>query len=324
VSPSSRERWRFATLASVAVLVALFAGGRQLYDTVRRTSFVVGGEQDRPVRVTDLGMLPPETAESSGLAVSRIHPRTFWTHNDSGDRPRIYALDSGAVLRATYRVSGVRAQDWEALDIGPCPPGLGTGGSCLYIGDTGDNNERRPRVRIHVVEEPDPSRPEGEIPALATVELRYVGGSADVEALAVAPDGTVVLVTKGRSGEVWLYRLAPDELARAASSGETLLSTDRTRLPIEPSFMVGRWVTGASIDDGGTWLALRTYTEVYFYAWPVTEPAEEPRVTCFLGGLEPNGEAIAFSGDGRVYVTSESPGALAGHLLEIECRGVRD
>jgi hypothetical protein len=52
----------------------------------------------------------------------------------------------------------------------------------------------------------------------------------------------------------------------------------------------------------------------------VPEPVAE---TCFLGLIEPNGEAIAFAGEeGQLLLTSESPGRLRGHLLEIECSGV--
>lgn len=38
-------------------------------------------------------------SESSGLVASRTHDGVFWTHNDSGDAPRIFAIDrSGALL----------------------------------------------------------------------------------------------------------------------------------------------------------------------------------------------------------------------------------
>ena len=36
----------------------------------------------------------------------------------------------------------------------------------------------------------------------------------------------------------------------------------------------------------------------------------------------PGGEAIAFSGDGRMYLASESARGQVGRLLEMECAGV--
>ena len=321
----SRGRHRLlGVIGSAAILFVVYSTGRLLHDAFRRNAFVSEARQDRPVRVTDLGPLPPEAAESSGLAVSRAHLATFWTHNDSGDEPRLYALDDGAALRATIEVSGAGARDWESLDIGPCPRGEPGPEWCLYVGDTGDNAEERPTVTIYVVEEPDPAAGDATVPARAAVELRYEGGPSDVEALAIAPDGTVLLVTKGRSGRIELYRVSADAFAAAARSGETLVATDRRAVPIDPNFLIGRWVTGASVDDSGSFLAVRTYTEVYFFAWPFAAEPEPAGVSCFLGPLEPVGEAIAFGRDLRVYLASESPGGRQGHLLEIECRGVRD
>ena len=34
-----------------------------------------------------------EITESSGLAVSKCQANVFWTHNDSGDGPFLYAFD---------------------------------------------------------------------------------------------------------------------------------------------------------------------------------------------------------------------------------------
>jgi hypothetical protein len=320
----SRRHRLFVVAGSAAMLIVLYSAGRLLHDAFRRNAFVSDGRQDRPARVTDLGPLPPETRESSGLAVSRAHPGTFWTHNDSGDGARLYALDEGAALRATFEVSGARARDWESLDIGWCPSDLADADWCLYVADTGDNGEERSTVTLYVVEEPDPATAQATVPQVASVKLRYEGGPADVEAVAIDPDGVLALVTKGRSGEVWLYRVSSDEFVAAARSGETLVATARTRLPIDPNFVIGRWVTGASIDETGSILALRTYTEVYFFAWPFGVEPGPPEATCFLGPLEPIGEGIAFGPDRSVYLTSESPGARQGHLLEIECRGVRD
>ena len=38
----------------------------------------------------EMGRMPDELRESSGLGISRTRPGVFWTHNDSGDRPRLY------------------------------------------------------------------------------------------------------------------------------------------------------------------------------------------------------------------------------------------
>ena len=43
---------------------------------------------------TQLAVLKDKSIkESSGIAASRNHPDIYWTHNDSGDGPFIYAFD---------------------------------------------------------------------------------------------------------------------------------------------------------------------------------------------------------------------------------------
>src|SRR4051794_6987818 len=41
-----------------------------------------------------------EITESSGLAASRKHPGVFWTHNDSGNGPYIFAITRDGHLLA--------------------------------------------------------------------------------------------------------------------------------------------------------------------------------------------------------------------------------
>ena len=44
--------------------------------------------------------------ESSGLVASRTRRGAYWTHNDSGDGPFIYAFDSRGDSLGVFRVTG--------------------------------------------------------------------------------------------------------------------------------------------------------------------------------------------------------------------------
>jgi hypothetical protein len=299
------------------------AAAVSFWQSYQRQAFARIGTDRAPVEVVDHGPLPPEVRESSGLAVSRAYPGVFWTQNDSGDEPRLYALDSTAALIATVEVDGAEAIDWEALDIGPCPGMSGGERWCVYVADTGDNARQRNHVTVYVVPEPDPGAAESRVAVEGAVRFRYEGGPFDVEALAVGPDGELVVATKGRAPRMWVFRIPSEEVVRVARTEEVLTLSNGVALTVEPDFSRGRWLTGGALDAAGTLLALRTYTEVYFYAWPMGTQPVEAAPTCFLGLLEPNGEAIAFSEAGRLFLTSESPGRLVGHLLEIACDGVR-
>src|SRR5688572_17177306 len=49
----------------------------------------------------DQGPLPNQLVETSGIVASRLHPGVLYAHNDSGDVPRVIAVDSHGALLAT-------------------------------------------------------------------------------------------------------------------------------------------------------------------------------------------------------------------------------
>ena len=260
----------------------------------------------------------PRVTESSGVAVSRAHPGVLWTHNDSGDGPYLYVTDLRGTDRGAIRVSGSRAVDWEDIALGPCPAGSG---DCLYIGDTGDNLERRNSVAVYAVPEPSPPMTAADTQrvtaAALTLRLRYPDGSHDVEALYVSPrDTAVYLVSKGRGGTVRLYRAGRETWSANHPVTAELVET----LPNIPDRSAGRLVTGAAIRPAGDLVAIRTYTEIFFFT-----PGAGGRLTprggpCALGGLEREGEAIDFRDDSTLVLTSEADPLGPGTIDTARCR----
>ena len=187
------------------------------------------GYQARVLELT--GTLPPILAESSGLAVSRTQPGVYWSHNDSGDGPNLYAIDASGRLLATFQVAGAEARDWEDMSSGPCigdpaPAGAAAPPVCLYLADIGDNDRVRQSLSVYVVVEPLVSRDDGSTRTIASrsFQYRYPQGPDDAEAFAVLGDGDATIVSKGRSGAICFFRLRANAIARAIASGEVLLA----------------------------------------------------------------------------------------------------
>jgi hypothetical protein len=251
--------------------------------------------------------------ESSGIAVSRAHAGILWTHNDSGDGPFIYATNLGGADLGRFAVTGARAVDWEDIALGGCP---GAAASCLYIADTGDNAARRRDVSVYIVPEPDPyatPRRAGTAPARRVV-LKYIGGPRDVEAIAVTPAGHVLLISKGRTGPVEVFRLDVSQLA-----ADSLEIAPWTALPIDARRSLGRLVTGAAVSpDGGT-IVVRTYTELFFFALADDADGVRPRGACWLGLLEPQGEAVDYLDDQTLILTSEAALGRSGGISKVQC-----
>src|SRR3982751_2335002 len=72
-----------------------------------------------------------DVVESSGIAASKCQPGVYWTHNDSGDGPNIYAFNEKGQNLGTFRVSNAQNDDWEDIAEYRDPSG-----TCfIYIGD---------------------------------------------------------------------------------------------------------------------------------------------------------------------------------------------
>lgn len=81
--------------------------------------------------------LPQEVNETSGLF---FYNGRLWTHNDSGGKPILYALDTTSfevVQKVT--LSNARNKDWEDV----C-----TDGETVFVGDFGNNKGNRKNLRI--------------------------------------------------------------------------------------------------------------------------------------------------------------------------------
>ena len=103
---------------------------------------------ERVGRFTHRGIVEP-----SGLVASRRFPGIFWTHNDSGNPPALFAVRRDGSLVREYKVAAANV-DWE--DISTDDAGH------LYIGDIGDNLHVLPVHAILRLDEPDPRRAFGE------------------------------------------------------------------------------------------------------------------------------------------------------------------
>ena len=140
------------------------------------------------LRTRVIGRAPtPPAGELSGLVRSRSGG--FWTHNDSGDSPRIFGLGRDGRLRSEVALAGAENVDWEDIAIR---------GRTLYVGDIGDNLAQRPEIVVYRLPEPPPGATSA---AAERIALRYPDGAHDAEALLVDPrDGSLVIVTKDFGG----------------------------------------------------------------------------------------------------------------------------
>jgi hypothetical protein len=86
--------------------------------------------------------------EASGLLASRMYPGIFWSHNDSGGKARLYAINSKNMkVISQIKIKGAKNIDWEDLSYH---------NGKIIIADTGNNKNNRNNLKLYVIDEPNP------------------------------------------------------------------------------------------------------------------------------------------------------------------------
>ncbi len=233
--------------------------------------------------------------ESSGVAPSNRVDGVYWTHNDSGDGPNLFAFDETGKDLGVYTLAGVVALDWE--DMSSAVVG---GKQYLYVGDIGDNLGRRSDVVVYRIPEPDPRAGGGKIERFDTYRLTYPDGPHNCETLLVTPSGGIQLVTKSRDGVCGVYALP----APASSGAYELKRVGEFRLVSEDPF--DRVATAGDISPDGGRVVIRTYRRALIWTWEPSGNWFEMKPAVVSLPKERQGEAICFDRAAkRLVSTSE-------------------
>jgi hypothetical protein len=228
--------------------------------------------------------------ESSGLAASSRHAGVLYTHNDSGDAPRVYAIDPDGATRATLTLAGARARDWEGIATGRDEAGR----PALFVGDIGDNLKGGwPSIAVYRVTEP--ARLTDATLTATRFRFTYADGARDAEALLVDPRTNRLYVVSKESDGGGLYQ-APAKLRR-----------DRVNVLRRVASVPGTITDGSFAPDGSR-IVLRGYLTGYVLSPPGAAPARE--LGTFGLPLQGQGESATYSADGRhLLVGSEGAGS---------------
>jgi hypothetical protein len=242
----------------------------------------------------------PALDEISGLVTGRRSPDVLWVHNDSGGAPQVTAITPDGVTRGTFTLARAKNVDWEDIAIGAGPE---DDVPYLYVGDIGDNGEKRPFVTVYRVPEPEVGTDGAVVTRtlddVERLEFTYPDGPHDAEVLLFDPrTGDLYIVTKTVNDTTQMFRAPapqrPGERRELEAVDVTAIG-DRKRL------------TAGDVTADGSLIGMRSYGEAA--VWP--RGADEDVATA-LGGepcrvplqLEAQGEAFGFSAQGDAYFTT--------------------
>lgn len=243
--------------------------------------------------------------EFSGIVRSRTNKNVFWMQNDSGDQPRVFAIDSMGRFYQSDRyknyegitIAGAANVDWE--DITTDNKGN------LIIADVGNNYNDRKDLVLYVVPEPSPIA--SNTTFLKKLFFKYpdqktftdkVDFNYDCEAVFFA-DGRFHMLSKDREDTFTrLYRMD----AEKTDEVNTLTLLDK--------FDIGGKVTAADASEDGNRLVVITYDAIWLFER--TSPAS----SYFKGNIwwlpveAPQIESVCFKDDKAVWLVDEEAADL--------------
>jgi hypothetical protein len=283
----------FRTSFCLIIFSIHLACGQQKYDEPEDTKIPLLNAFESRIAQGEIQNL--EINEASGLAYSRVIPNALWTHNDSGDKSRIFLIDEQGKYLGKVSLKGMKARDWEEITIGPGPQ---EGKSYIYISETGDNRATYKTKYIYRFLEPKPHTFPFDIDIQAKdidkIAFEYPDGKRDSETLLIDPLSKDIFVISKREDSVRVY---------IATYPQKTKKTFELKLVSKLHF--SKAVAG-DISKDGSEILIKNYANVYYWKRKEGESIAQtlqrlPQRLPYV--REPQGEAICWKPDGSGFFT---------------------
>lgn len=252
--------------------------------------------------------LPTMLEETSGIESN--DGKSFWTHNDGGDGPNFYKLDTlGKVIRIIKLNSAIN-KDWEDVTQDSLHN--------FYIADFGNNDNNRQELKIYKIPNPDSISTDTVTPH--TIWFTYpeqkkfppddTKKNYDAEAI-IAFNNALYIFTKNRtvpfSGYTYLYKL-PN---MPGSYQAVLLDSFKTGAGLKEQW----WITGADISPDNKTLVLLSYDKMFVFTDFTGDNFFKGKVKQVQLNSFTQKEAIVFISNQEFYVTDEFYSIFGGRNL---------
>ncbi|TCV19923.1 hypothetical protein EDC17_100322 [Sphingobacterium alimentarium] len=247
--------------------------------------------------------------EISGITPYGYGEGYFWVHNDSGDGPFVYLIDSTANLKVKVEVEGVKFTDVEDIARFQVDDK-----KYLVLADIGNNLRNREILSLYVIEEPQVTISKSlntiRVPLLKEIKVRYSDKRRDAEAIFVDPTDHQLYITSKRDFESTVFSLPLDLNGSTAHTLRPLLTLPFT------------FTTSADISGDRKYIVAKNLTTIYMWERQngqsvIETMSQTPQIIPYI--IEPQGEAICFDLYNRfLYTISERPFGLDSYLYKYE------
>ncbi|MFZ1515709.1 MAG: T9SS type A sorting domain-containing protein [Saprospiraceae bacterium] len=251
------------------------------------------------LNIKEICTLPAELQESSGL-LSLNSGNTFWTHNDGGNDPVLYEIDTLCNILRKVLVRNVTNVDWEEITV--------DSEGNVFIGDFGNNNNDRRDLKIYCINHLQDSK--NDTVEATVISFRYVSQTDfppdgtyrnfDMEAF-IWFEGNLHLFSKNRTNPFSGYcyhHTIPD---KPGDYTTTLIDSFQAGKGIMQQY----WVTGAAVSPNHNSLILLSYDKFWLFNPLIhTNFFSTKSKTINFTSLTQK-EAIFFVSDHEIWLTDE-------------------
>ena len=254
----------------------------------------------------DLGEIEnDDIQEASGIVASLTNDNVIWTHNDSGDSNRIFAMNTQGKHLGEYFLNDSQNRDWEDIAIGPGPE---EGLHYLYVGDIGDNFSENDIKHIYRVIEPKLNSSSNfnsiQLDGIESISFQYEDGNRDAETLIIDPlTKDIIIISKREATAVHIYSIPFPQDTDTILTANLIMTKD---FYPNDNFATSQWIVGGDISHDGKEILVKSYTDIFyfsrtsnqsFYDALNNEEIKFPYIT------EPQGEAICWDANISGYYT---------------------
>tara|TARA_R110000822_G_scaffold134963_5_gene272631 strand:+ start:106 stop:954 length:849 start_codon:yes stop_codon:yes gene_type:complete len=259
------------------------------------------------ILITDL---PKDLKEVSG---TEIVPKSdlIWMVNDGGNKPVLFGLNSNGKIIKEITIRA-KNNDWEDLTSDE----KGT----IYIGDFGNNSNKRKNLSIIIVEQNELDEKKAEVDE---IEFEYPNQTAfppkkkemyfDTEAFFYFNNFLYILTksrVKGNYGKTTLYKIPAKKGNYTAEIVDEFKSCNDLEC----------WITSADISPNGKKVALLSQKKVLIFSDFKDDKFLSGNVTSINLKYRSQKESITFKDNNTVFITDEKAHDAGGNLYELKLK----
>ncbi|WP_035842764.1 hypothetical protein [Crocinitomix catalasitica] len=271
--------------------------------------FVLFGQ----AKMTKIAELDDDLEETSGLVL--YQDNYFISHNDGGNKAELFILDLSGKLIKKIKITNADNDDWE--DIAQDNKGN------LYIGDFGNNDNKRKKCQIYILKKGFIKKGEVEVDKISfsyedqkDYPPKKKDLNFDCEAM-IWKDDHIILFTKSRAkpykGRTNIYRLKAEPGKQEAKRiGNMNLCQMGWRFCS---------ITAADYDKKTNTLVLLTYSKIYAFTDFEENDFWNGNIQSYTLEKPRQREAICFGGKNEFFITDEKKkGFGGGNLYKIDIK----